>query len=183
MWLCFNDGFISIVDKARNRQRDLVVRARRPGDLERIFGVKAITTPDGDYRYRAEVPRAKVAEAVAARITSVDYPNFKNSVPDKPLHDAYSRFWTVMGDLQPGGPYNVKSRHNGRRRQPRSLFDPYPMPEDFGMAAGPSLAALPEVHDNRVCEGCNHDLASYVVEGEALCPRCAKASIGIRGAA
>ena len=183
MWICLNDGFISVVDKARNRKRDLLVRARRPGDLERIFGVKATTTPAGDYRYRAEVPRATVAQVIATRLAGIDYDNFKNSVPDEALHDAYSACWTVMGRLQPGGPYNWNAERRGRRGQPASLLDPYPMPKDIRLAPAGGVDSLPEVLDNRVCEGCNHDLASYELDGEALCPRCAKASLKILGAA
>ena len=53
-----------------------------------------------DYRYRAEIPREKVAQAVADMVMSIDYSNFKNSVEDHRLHAAYSRVWSVMYRLQ-----------------------------------------------------------------------------------
>lgn len=51
MWLCFNDGFLSVVADKANPAR-LMVRARRKVDLVNIFGhdVEIVETPDADYR-------------------------------------------------------------------------------------------------------------------------------------
>lgn len=62
-------------------------------------------TPGADYRFRAELPRKLVATVIADQVECIDYPNFKDSVPDRELHDAYMAFWTVMHRLQ--------SRHSG----------------------------------------------------------------------
>lgn len=96
MWIILNDAFFSIVDKAGNRERDLVVRSRRADDIPKVFGVDAVHSPHNDYAFRAEIPRASVASVIAQRITEIDYSNFKNSVDDPKLHDAYSDVW---GDL------------------------------------------------------------------------------------
>ena len=96
MWIIQNDAFFSIVDKANNRERDLVVRSRRAGDIPKVFGVEAVHSPHNDYAFRAEIPRTSVAAVIARRITDIDYDNFKNSVDDRKLHDAYAKVW---GDL------------------------------------------------------------------------------------
>ena len=126
MWICANDGFVSIVDKAKNRTRDLHVRARMRGHLLALFPkAKVAETPGGDYRFRADIPRAEIGAVIAARIVGIGYDNFKDSVPDKALHDAYSRVWSVMGDLQPGGPYGMRGRRGrGRGAGIVDLFDP-----------------------------------------------------------
>lgn len=110
MWLCFNDAFLSVVDKS-TKHACLLVRARRAGDIERVFPGAAVRETDGtDYRFRADVLRTAVAEMVAERIKAIDYDNFKDSVPDHELHNAYSSVWSVMGRLQPGGPYGSYGR-------------------------------------------------------------------------
>lgn len=110
MWLCLNDAFLSVVDKS-TKQGCLLVRARRAGDIERVFpGAAVRESVNTDYRYRADVLRTAVADMLAERIKAIDYDNFKDSVADDELHNAYSSVWSVMGRLQPGGPYN----HYGR---------------------------------------------------------------------
>ncbi|CAL1240624.1 hypothetical protein [Candidatus Methylocalor cossyra] len=100
MWICFNDAFLSIVDKAKT-PGCLVVRARRMADIARVFPDAEIVAGAGtDYHYRAEIPREIVAQAVADRILAIDYPNFKNSVKEKRLHSVYEKVWGVMMGLQ-----------------------------------------------------------------------------------
>ena len=53
-------------------------------------------TPGADYRYRALVPRAIVAKAIASQAEKIDYTIFKNSVHDVDRHMAYSRVWQEM---------------------------------------------------------------------------------------
>ena len=77
MWLCLRDSFLSIVAKdcAAN---ELMVRARRPGDIEKCFPDAKVTRNTGsDYLYRAVLPRDVVKQAMAAMIDQIDYPNFK----------------------------------------------------------------------------------------------------------
>lgn len=106
MWIMFNDAFLSIVDKSK-MQGHLLVRARRPGDIEKIFpGITSRESFGTDYRYRADVPRTRVATAIGELVmTGINYRNFKSSTKDKPLHDAYMGVWNVMERLQPGGAY------------------------------------------------------------------------------
>lgn len=123
MWICLNNGFFSIVAQRGSDDR-LVVRARRKGDLERVFGVEGIASPGRDYAFRAFMERDDVASVLMCNVLGIDYPNFKNSVKDNALHSAYNRVWSVMGDLQVGGPYG------SRRSSPRQR--PLPMGHNYG---------------------------------------------------
>lgn len=103
MWLCLNDGFLSVVEDFHNPQ-NLLVRARDATSIPNIFGAEysVEVTPNNDYRYRASIPRGVVAKVVATRLVDINYGNFKNSVGDDDLHDAYSKFWEVMYKYQNG---------------------------------------------------------------------------------
>ena len=111
MWVMMSDAFLSIVWGDRCAEDELLVRARRPGDIDRVFpNAVVFQTTDTDYRYRAVVDRALVAGAMAREVMAVDYDNFKGSVKDKVYHDALLRTWGTMAALQPTPPY-----HKGRR--------------------------------------------------------------------
>lgn len=119
MWIMLNDAFFSIVSKDCAPD-ELMVRARRPGDIEKVFPemagkVKEFTS--SDYHYRAAIKCSRVAFVIMERIIRIDYSNFKNTVRDKPLHDAYLRVWNAMADLQPQAPYA------GRRQASLMAFD------------------------------------------------------------
>ena len=104
MWICLNNAFFSIVaDNDDVRGDRLLVRARREGDIEAVFGADADHTPERDYAYRTWLPREQVAEVIRDQALGIDYPNFKNSVDDPELHNAYSRVWTTLWTLQRGG--------------------------------------------------------------------------------
>jgi hypothetical protein len=107
----FNDSFLSIVKKDCPED-SLLVRARRPGDIEKVFGrrTKVTRTTDADYLYRAVVPRDEVVRAMEREVLRVDYGNFKDSVADKDLHDAYMRVWTAMAQVQDPRPYSEPFR-------------------------------------------------------------------------
>ena len=112
MWIMLKDSFFSIVDKTE-APGCLVVRARRPGDIERYFPhAKVQKTVGNDYLFRAEIPREDVAARIAQCVMDNDAPNFKASVRDSKLHAAYNRIWHVMADLQPIPPYS-----RGRTKQ------------------------------------------------------------------
>ena len=114
MWLMLQDAFFSVVDKAK-AEGCLVVRARRPGDLERYFpGAKVTKSTNTDYLFRAEVRREDVARVVGGYVMGITASNFKDSVKDHALHDAYMGVWSVMARLQPTPPYSgVRSRRQG----------------------------------------------------------------------
>ncbi len=87
MWLIAKDGFVSIVEKPRDRTLDrLTLRARVRSDLEHLRAtvlptLSPIQTDGGtDYPYRATAPRADVASAVAEMVLAIDYGNFKATV-------------------------------------------------------------------------------------------------------
>jgi hypothetical protein len=109
MWICLNNAFFSIV---QSEQPDrLSVRARRKGDLERHFpGHEVLALPGRDYAFRAFIPREVVAHTLSELVQGIAYGNFKGSVSNPDLHDAYADVWSVMAALDArGGAY-------GRRR-------------------------------------------------------------------
>lgn len=107
MWIMMNDAFLSIVSKDCGAD-SLLVRARRPGDIEKVFGrrVKVTRVEVADYLYRAVLPKDDVVRALQNEVLRISYGNFKSSVADDDLHDAYMKVWTAMADLQPLRPYS-----------------------------------------------------------------------------
>ena len=110
MWLCLNNAFLSVVSKGCGPDQ-LLVRARMKGHIEAVFpDAKVTESTNTDYRYRAVIKRADVAEAIGAAVYRVEYPNFKNSVKNNALHDAYAAFWNVHALLQPTAPYTGRTQ-------------------------------------------------------------------------
>lgn len=117
MWICLNNAFFSIVDTKLPGDK-LLVRARRKGDIERVFpGAKVTRSPGRDYLYRAPISREAVALTIADQVRSIAYDNFKNSVRDDKLHSAYSGFWGIMSRVQEIPPYSTR-----RNRRQGSLL-------------------------------------------------------------
>lgn len=116
MWICLYDCFLSIVAKDC-KPSELLVRARRAGDIEKIFPDAKVTRyTKSDYLFRAVVLKADVITAMSRELDDIDYPNFKDAVKDKKLHDAYLSVWLTMSDLQPLPPYSgnmKKTRKHG----------------------------------------------------------------------
>ena len=108
MWLCLNDAFLSIVQKDCPAG-SLLVRARRPGDIEKVFGrdVKVKRSTDSDYLFRAIVPIEQVKMAMERAVEDISYENFKDCVKDHTLHLAYARVWSTMAGLQNPRPYST----------------------------------------------------------------------------
>jgi len=102
MWLFLNDAFLSIVSPSpHDNTRDLLVRARFEGDIQRVFpSAEVIMTPDGDYRYRTWVDRRTVAAVIAIELDDIGYNNFKSSVDEDWRHDTYLSVWKVMRHMQ-----------------------------------------------------------------------------------
>lgn len=105
-WLIFNDAAVSVVEHWSD-PTILIVRARHQGDIGRFLGplsrgVKIQRTPENDYLFRAHCSREMVAQAVAARVVKIDYPNFKDSVKDKFRKGVYSSIWSAWLRLQRG---------------------------------------------------------------------------------
>lgn len=106
MWIFLSDCFLSIVHKDCGRN-ELLVRARRRGDIEKIFPKAKVTRYTGsDYLFRAVVARSAVEDAMVSETQRITYGNFKDSVEDRQLHNAYLRVWTEMARLQETRPYS-----------------------------------------------------------------------------
>ena len=134
MWVTLNNGFFSIVENAHNRH-ELLVRARRKDDIPRVFRVPQQFTPDRDYPYRVSLARVKVAEVLARSVMGVDYSNFKDSIPDHTFHDACTRVWSTMFEVDDRV---AKVANNAQRsRAPRSKHVAVPSRrEDVGGNSG-----------------------------------------------
>lgn len=106
MWICLTDAFFSIVDKECGPD-ELLVRARRPGDIEKVFpNANVVSRAGTDYQFRAKVNRVDVANALMMEVMALDYGNFKGATKDRRLHDAYANFWHDHASLQPTRPYS-----------------------------------------------------------------------------
>lgn len=106
MWICLNNAFLSIVSKDCAAD-ELLVRARRPNDITNAFpGATVTVKPHSDYQFRAVIKRAHVAETLASKAMEIQYDNFKDSVRDDDLHDAYAKTWHIMARMQPRPPYS-----------------------------------------------------------------------------
>ena len=123
MWIMLNDCFFSIVSKDCSRD-ELMVRARRPGDIEKVFpGTKVTEYTASDYHYRAAISKDEIKTAMCGEIDRVSYSNFKSSVQDHPLHMAYLSVWDAMAKLQPKAPYSGLRRVSGTGRTHNKLDD------------------------------------------------------------
>ncbi len=101
MWICLSDSFLSIVDKGDPSGQTLLVRARSRGDIEKEFPSAQVIEGSGtDYAFRARISRKHVAERMAEAVQGIGYANFKSSVSDRRLHNAYARVWGEMAGLQ-----------------------------------------------------------------------------------
>jgi hypothetical protein len=111
MWIMMNNSYLSIVSKDCG-PTELLVRARRAGDIERVFpNAEVMRLTNSDYLYRAVLSRDAVKQALAAMIDQIDYPNFKDSVEDRSLHAAYVGVWCAMAGLQHPPPDPARATH------------------------------------------------------------------------
>ena len=100
MWIYTNKSFLSVVAD-RDNDDNLLVRARMNGHIENVFpDASVFTMEDADYKYRALICRSEVQRAMTDQVSKIDYDNFKNSVGNRQLHDAYLKIWSVMYALQ-----------------------------------------------------------------------------------
>lgn len=102
MWIFLSNAFLSVVaDRDDPHGPRLLVRARRAGDIERVFPEAAPFRVSGsDYAFRAWLPRQRVAEALSEQAQALASPNFKNSIRDPAYHDAALKVWGVMHRYQ-----------------------------------------------------------------------------------
>ena len=100
MWIQFNNAFLSIVEN-REKTIELLVRARVKGDIEKVFPeADVFEDNNADYKYRAFISKAKVAERMILKVTEINYDNFKNSVKEIDRKKIYSNIWAELRKLQ-----------------------------------------------------------------------------------
>ena len=102
MWVVLNKSFLSIV-KNRNNEKQLLVRARVNGDIEKVFETADVfQDANADYKYRAYIEKEIVASAISKEIINIDYDNFKNSVSknDNERKNSYMNVWSALYKLQ-----------------------------------------------------------------------------------
>lgn len=117
MWICTTTGFMSATlrpakDIEPGDERTIQVRARRAEHLEHLRQLMAANEAalsetirlDGrDYQYRAYCTQFDLGVGMAALAMEIDYTNFKNTVVDVKLHNAYMRIWNAMLAAFPEG--------------------------------------------------------------------------------
>ena len=106
-----------------NRPQGLLARPTtgsrcREGDIEKVFGrpIEVERDLNADYLFRARIPEEEVAEVMRREVMSISYGNFKDSVRDEALHDAYLTCWQALARTQDPPPYSG-------RRATRSLYE------------------------------------------------------------
>lgn len=129
MWLFTQEGFFSVVHKDCPEDQ-VCVRARVRGDLEKLSKVfvndiaelisgeeyigAVIDTPRGDYPCRLYVSRNVLAKYLEIAVMSMDYDNFKNTIPyegvDGIRHDTYMDVWRVMVGFERRAKAQVKNK-------------------------------------------------------------------------
>ena len=96
MWLFFSDGFLSIVAH-RDKPEHLLVRSRNMEHLEDLFpDSKRFSLKYSDYPHRAIISRKEVAKMLSNYVMSMNYDNFKNSIPNKEFRDTCNIIWSTM---------------------------------------------------------------------------------------
>jgi hypothetical protein len=98
MWIFTNKGFLSVVaDRGNPETGNLLVRSRDRNHLEELFPQAEIfsKTPS-DYKWRAWISRSAVSKLMQSQVDSLNYTNFKNSIPDDKYHDACVGVWNTM---------------------------------------------------------------------------------------
>jgi len=100
MWIQFNNAFLSIVEN-REKKIELLVRARVKGDIEKVFPEADIFEDNNaDYKYRAFISKAIVAEKIMLKVTEINYDNFKNSVEEIERKKVYGNIWAELRKFQ-----------------------------------------------------------------------------------
>jgi hypothetical protein len=111
MWLFTTIGFFSIVQKPG--ETGVQVRARAADDLDRLRErylptlSATISTPAGDYPFRALICHDDLAAGLGALVRDITYDNFKatvQAVQGPVRHDIYAQVWGVLARTLGTGP-------------------------------------------------------------------------------
>ncbi|MGL4938328.1 hypothetical protein [Shewanella sp.] len=106
MWIFTKTGFVSCV-KCLDDQNKILVRGRQAEDVLAFVGKYSneyFSILVGDYTHRAVLTLAQFNEQLAEAVNGIDYPNFKDSIPQdrRSYHNACMSVWQVMHDYQEG---------------------------------------------------------------------------------
>lgn len=110
MWICLSNAFFSVVAKSEDPPDYLRVRARRAADIFRVFGRRPTFQPRSDYAWHCRVPLADVQKMLSNEIRKITYENFKDTVGDDELHNAYVNVWSAMSRIQKTAPFTGAPR-------------------------------------------------------------------------
>lgn len=101
MWICFNTGFVSVVQSKEDTNM-FMVRSRKREWLEDTFpGRDILEWETHDYRFRILITRAEFAAFMVDYIAEeLTYSNFKDTVDDDELHDFYVSIWGAGMSIQ-----------------------------------------------------------------------------------
>lgn len=90
--------FLSIVEDRDSDGKNLLIRARRARDLNRLGFLEdeILVTPDRDYKYRVSVPREIAENVIGGVVRDINYPNFKQRVHDMQLLNAYHKVYDAL---------------------------------------------------------------------------------------
>ena len=117
MWLMTSaDGagaFLSIVKKDC-RENELLVRARRSGDIARFLGQRRLEciVTTADYLVRAPIPVEALVDGFRTSLAAIQYRSYKDSVKDREVHNALIEVWHSMAKIQHPVPYSdLRSLH------------------------------------------------------------------------
>jgi hypothetical protein len=102
MWIFTEIGYFSVVKKSSSGD-EVIVRARVREDLVRLgksINVKLKIRADSgtDYRFRAGIKKAHLAEYLQQAVLTLNYDNFKDTIPhkDSARRNAYLRCWEAL---------------------------------------------------------------------------------------
>ena len=122
MWFFGSNAFLSVVQHKQD-PAILVVRARLPGHIEKMFPHANVVSLDGrDYQFRAELPREVVAARMQQYVMEMTATNFKDSVKERSYHDACYGVWSCMERIQPMPAYSLFSNRSKRSAFEGPLF-------------------------------------------------------------
>ena len=102
MWIFLNNSFLSIVED-RNNKKQLLIRSRIKGDIERVFpNSDVFEMSNSDYKYRSYIKKIEVSKKLMTLVENINYDNFKSSIsPDETdRHNSYMKVWSEVRKLQ-----------------------------------------------------------------------------------
>jgi hypothetical protein len=172
MWVINKSGFFSVVQHNKDAGV-LMIRARVVDDLVRAFPDdidKIVELETADYRYRISLPRLDVEQWMLDELDDVTYTSHAKEEMSKGKpgrYSAYMSVWSVLGDLQPGGPYG----HAIRRPTYESTREPEQLKTMFSAGEVVEIVGQTE-HDADLVRVDGELIDVYAIEDEIECGVC-----------